>query len=100
MPLRLSTTVPVIARPMRSEEHTSELQSPMYLVCRLLLEKKNMPTWMMTRAPEDRAAIRLLIDRTGDQNLRRGVERDPILASAHNPQNARAASDNYLRKKH
>src|SRR5437879_7050586 len=25
---------------MRSEEHTSELQSPMYLVCRLLLEKK------------------------------------------------------------
>src|SRR3970040_3170848 len=25
--------------PRRSEEHTSELQSPMYLVCRLLLEK-------------------------------------------------------------
>src|SRR5437879_8729196 len=31
----------VFARlPERSEEHTSELQSPMYLVCRLLLEKK------------------------------------------------------------
>src|SRR5437762_9017783 len=27
----------------RSEEHTSELQSPMYLVCRLLLEKKKQP---------------------------------------------------------
>src|SRR5437763_15373352 len=27
-------------RRRRSEEHTSELQSPMYLVCRLLLEKK------------------------------------------------------------
>src|SRR3989454_2744604 len=26
---------------MRSEEHTSELQSPCNLVCRLLLEKKN-----------------------------------------------------------
>src|SRR5437764_8933335 len=26
--------------PLRSEEHTSELQSPMYIVCRLLLEKK------------------------------------------------------------
>src|SRR6266487_2984000 len=26
---------------MRSEEHTSELQSPVHLVCRLLLEKKN-----------------------------------------------------------
>src|SRR3712207_6886872 len=28
----------------RSEEHTSELQSRQYLVCRLLLEKKNLPT--------------------------------------------------------
>src|SRR5437879_10763959 len=28
------------ANNVRSEEHTSELQSPMYLVCRLLLEKK------------------------------------------------------------
>src|SRR3712207_7572848 len=28
------------ARPLRSEEHTSELQSRQYLVCRLLLEKK------------------------------------------------------------
>src|SRR3712207_8179670 len=28
------------ARPARSEEHTSELQSRQYLVCRLLLEKK------------------------------------------------------------
>src|SRR5687767_15704155 len=27
----------------RSEEHTSELQSLAYLVCRLLLEKKNKP---------------------------------------------------------
>src|SRR5437879_7260363 len=30
-------------REARSEEHTSELQSPMYLVCRLLLEKKRKP---------------------------------------------------------
>src|SRR5437879_5784732 len=30
--------------PYRSEEHTSELQSPMYLVCRLLLEKKKKKT--------------------------------------------------------
>src|SRR5437764_12875411 len=34
-----SSDYPVTAG--RSEEHTSELQSPMYLVCRLLLEKKN-----------------------------------------------------------
>src|SRR3712207_7231282 len=31
-------------RDRRSEEHTSELQSRQYLVCRLLLEKKNPPT--------------------------------------------------------
>src|SRR5688500_19188932 len=30
-----------IPAPGRSEEHTSELQSPCNLVCRLLLEKKN-----------------------------------------------------------
>src|SRR3712207_7612909 len=30
-----------ILPPLRSEEHTSELQSRQYLVCRLLLEKKN-----------------------------------------------------------
>src|SRR5690348_17912178 len=29
-----------IGVPFRSEEHTSELQSPVHLVCRLLLEKK------------------------------------------------------------
>src|SRR5437762_4744770 len=32
------------SRADRSEEHTSELQSPMYLVCRLLLEKKKKTT--------------------------------------------------------
>src|SRR3712207_7447738 len=34
---------PDAARLRRSEEHTSELQSRQYLVCRLLLEKKNKP---------------------------------------------------------
>src|SRR3989441_3128392 len=32
-------------RDSRSEEHTSELQSLAYLVCRLLLEKKTTTTW-------------------------------------------------------
>src|SRR6266487_5840137 len=35
-----SRTPPGTARCPRSEEHTSELQSPVHLVCRLLLEKK------------------------------------------------------------
>src|SRR5207244_9262888 len=34
-------SVPVAIRP-RSEQHTSELQSPDHLVCRLLLEKKKI----------------------------------------------------------
>src|SRR5437764_9683962 len=34
------TTPEKMVSMLRSEEHTSELQSPMYLVCRLLLEKK------------------------------------------------------------
>src|SRR3712207_7217897 len=34
----------------RSEEHTSELQSRQYLVCRLLLEKKNTPLQLPARA--------------------------------------------------
>src|SRR5437764_4109804 len=33
----------------RSEEHTSELQSPMYLVCRLLLEKKKRSSRLYTQ---------------------------------------------------
>ena len=33
-------SAPAIAQGRRSEEHTSELQSQAYLVCRLLLEKK------------------------------------------------------------
>src|SRR5436189_2559015 len=36
-------------RSLRSEEHTSELQSPMYLVCRLLLEKKKHAAWSELR---------------------------------------------------
>src|SRR3712207_8591449 len=37
---QLRRSAPCRAR-QRSEEHTSELQSRQYLVCRLLLEKKN-----------------------------------------------------------
>src|SRR6266496_6516200 len=38
--LRPSWDDPLMLRPVRSEEHTSELQSRRDLVCRLLLEKK------------------------------------------------------------
>src|SRR5947209_10695649 len=38
-------------RAMRSEEHTSELQSRQYLVCRLLLEKKKLNISIELRIP-------------------------------------------------
>src|SRR5256885_6112773 len=40
---------------MRSEEHTSELQSPCNLVCRLLLEKKKASLRAANRPPAGRA---------------------------------------------
>src|SRR6266705_3010719 len=40
----------------RSEAHTSELQSPYDLVCRLLLEKKNAGTVVVATSPEAQAA--------------------------------------------
>src|SRR3712207_6923944 len=43
-PVLLTARRPTACRGRRSEEHTSELQSRQYLVCRLLLEKKKTRT--------------------------------------------------------
>src|SRR3712207_8624518 len=43
-PVPLTNPSIVFATSSRSEEHTSELQSRQYLVCRLLLEKKKINT--------------------------------------------------------
>src|SRR2546422_2195258 len=40
----LRGALPLLLQPVRSEEHTSELQSRLHLVCRLLLEKKKKKT--------------------------------------------------------
>src|SRR3989449_5981306 len=40
----LTDDLGLIEGPLRSEEHTSELQSRLHLVCRLLLEKKKQQT--------------------------------------------------------
>src|SRR2546429_3175912 len=47
----------------RSEEHTSELQSRLHLVCRLLLEKKKKPatTCSQSNTPNTTAASPLLL---------------------------------------
>src|SRR6266487_879039 len=52
----------------RSEEHTSELQSPVHLVCRLLLEKKKTPrSWRRRRADRFVALLCALCARPGRQ---------------------------------
>src|SRR3712207_7316236 len=45
-------------RTPRSEEHTSELQSRQYLVCRLLLEKKHISLLTTLLSPMRRAVLR------------------------------------------
>src|SRR3712207_6885859 len=42
LPQAIRRVIPPLLNDFRSEEHTSELQSRQYLVCRLLLEKKNI----------------------------------------------------------
>src|SRR2546429_6903130 len=41
----------------RSEEHTSELQSRLHLVCRLLLEKKKKPPKLVVSRPDTSATL-------------------------------------------
>src|SRR5947208_12985905 len=58
-------------RPIRrSEEHTSELQSPDHLVCRLLLEKKKKMTVLYMRPINEVAETRGLIDAAIDSPSR------------------------------
>src|SRR2546426_3048736 len=58
-PLEARQTVPAVMKPsggqLRSEEHTSELQSPCNLVCRLLLQKKNRDDADVSRAGREGA---------------------------------------------
>src|SRR5687768_18136950 len=45
----VETSIMLACHPERSEEHTSELQSRLHLVCRLLLEKKNKSKYKSDR---------------------------------------------------
>src|SRR5205807_3341858 len=45
------TSLTILLLRLRSEEHTSELQSPCNLVCRLLLEKKKTPACCPRTSP-------------------------------------------------
>src|SRR5215204_4879233 len=67
----------------RSEEHTSELQSHSDLVCRLLLEKKNVPEDQLVGTlseaiellAEINACIEAMLDTAGDESREIGALR-------------------------
>src|SRR5437762_2174104 len=54
---RLPRRLVMVTSDLRSEEHTSELQSPMYLVCRLLLENAPVPALIYTLSLHDALPI-------------------------------------------
>src|SRR5438876_4312464 len=60
--LQLSHTTRTRNAARRSEEHTSELQSPVNLVCRLLLEKKKKKT-QQTRIDTNKNSLFKFIDK-------------------------------------
>src|SRR5207249_1116239 len=70
-----------------SEEHTSELQSRFDLVCRLLLEKKNLRVWVRSivhqlirgRRP---AVVFLAAQKIAQSHRRRLIVQGPVLARA------------------
>src|SRR5437764_628016 len=62
---------------IRSEEHTSELQSPMYLVCRLQLENKNDGLTLATSAASRTISISLYNPGDNCSDLGTAVYRSP-----------------------
>src|SRR2546429_5012511 len=67
-------------KPNRSEEHTSELQSRLHLVCRLLLEKKNIRPRLM---PKNRLPMLVKVQgRTGGATLSRRNAQHTFLSPA------------------
>src|SRR5437879_10360842 len=52
----------------RSEEHTSEFQSPMYLVCRLLLEKKKKNEHRNRQSYDDVKQLHASINRNSERS--------------------------------
>src|SRR6516162_3751647 len=58
MPAHVSRKLQALRLPWRSEEHTSELQSPCKIVCRLLLVKKNVVTCLFAAVSAAQEPIR------------------------------------------
>src|SRR2546429_1899376 len=71
---------PIATTARRSEEHTSELQSRLHPVCRLLLEKKNDPPPAPLAAPPPRGHPRAATPRSRSHHRQLGNTPAPRLA--------------------
>src|SRR5258708_22976077 len=80
-----------IVEEARSEEHTSELQSPDHLVCRLLLEKKKNQNKHEASRQETNEVIPLPTHHTAAQNATTAAHRSHLLPSDHPHARALAA---------
>src|SRR2546425_3626856 len=67
---RVDKSLHVVLGPDRSEEHTSELQSLAYLVCRLLLEKKKILPNLTVRPPVTEVNIQQLTGRRAHSSVK------------------------------
>src|SRR3712207_7939914 len=76
-------SIEVVKTVSRSEEHTSELQSRQYLVCRLLLEKKNTynPRHNLTTL-YDQLSARVISDPTDGRRVYRLSHRNSTLLNS------------------
>src|SRR2546429_1069402 len=73
---------------LRSEEHTSELQSRLHLVCRLLLEKKKhayVTPLLVARVEKDRRQSDENCDQCADQSTQQAQQYRGIGVDRHRP---------------
>src|SRR5258708_10244861 len=88
-PQSFSSSYPPFSDMLRSEEHTSELQSPDHLVCRLLLEKKTCALRSEEHTSElqspDHLVCRLLLEKkkTADQVSERNESQRQQVVGLH-----------------
>src|SRR5437762_1417445 len=79
----------------RSEEHTSELQSPMYLVCRLLLEKKNTQVSSLSRRRIRRSTTTIVVNYRGGAPMPTSLRSIRSLSSYPTTRSRRRDSKNW-----
>src|SRR5437773_3184461 len=84
-PVRSASIRELSSEPLRSEEHTSELQSHHDLVCRLLLEKKKKKKNTSKCTPKEKSSVNAITRRFINFRARKNKSRAQLLVSASLP---------------